>query len=109
VHDIRVENIVLRRVPFCWADDMAIRNPRPNWQPAPAGSAAIRVFDFHPFHLMLNTTSYATYEKLKRLRPLREWDREFVGTHRSEGEGPATFFAELVETMSPGGHLRDLL
>lgn len=109
-HDILVDDIVLRRVPYCWADDMTIRHPQPNWSSVPGnGAGTIRVFDFHPFHLMLNTVDYKLYEKLKGLRPLREWDRAFVASHRSQGGGPATFFSMLVETMSPGGFLRELL
>jgi hypothetical protein len=111
-HDWRVDDIVLRRVPFGWADDLAMRAPRPDWSlPAAPNGKGPRVFDFHPVHVALNTGDYAAYEKLKARRPLPQWTQDFVAPHRGEGPGVGTFLEALLTTLSgrPTFFLRDLL
>ena len=101
-YDIRVDDTCLRRMPFCWADDTTMRHPSPEWSFAYAAgdSERVRVFDFHPFHVALNTVDYSVYEDLKSQLPLPKWSRSFIAPHRADGEGPRTVFQQMTAAMA---------
>lgn len=109
--DVRVDDTQITRVPFVWADDLTMRDPSGSWnEPSELEGPGIKVFVFHPFHLMLNTIDYSHYERLKQLCPLPQWSREFIARHRHSGEGPRTFLENLLKVH--GGatiRLRDLI
>ena len=111
LHDLAVGATRIRRAPFFWANDLTMQHPSPTWDTRTMLSGdQLRIFDFHPFHVMLNTNDYQLYEALKIKRSLPEWDRDFIAAHRASGPGPATFLAELAEAVQGhGGFLRDLL
>ena len=59
------------RVPYCWEDDVfCIYRERGVAEPDVAATAqrsGLRVFDFHPIHLFLNTESMTRYEQTRSL------------------------------------------
>lgn len=88
------------RVPYCWEDDVfciyrerGVAEPDVNETTRRGG---LRVFDFHPIHLFLNTESMARYEKTRSLhqRP------DGLAAHRYEGVGARVWLAHLVDAMS---------
>lgn len=90
----------LTRVPYCWEDDVAcLYGPESSAWPMNRliGLKGIKVFDFHPVHIFLNTEHMDRYEKT------RAWHRDpqELRAHRYEGEGSRTHFLELLRMMSP--------
>jgi hypothetical protein len=90
----------LTRVPYSWEDDVAcLYGPESDAWPMSrlVGLAGIKVFDFHPIHVFLNTEHMDRYEKT------RAWHRstQELKAHRYEGEGSRTRFLELLRLMSP--------
>lgn len=88
----------LTRVPYFWEDDVACLYGSPD-----AGRmselvklAGIKVFDFHPIHVFLNTENMARYEQT---RGLHQSPRELL-VHRCKGDGTRTRFLELLGLMS---------
>ena len=53
----------------------------------------MKVFDFHPIHVFLNTESLNRYE---RARPFFQNPKELI-KHRYEGYGTRNRFIELLE------------
>jgi peptidoglycan/xylan/chitin deacetylase (PgdA/CDA1 family) len=100
-HELRIDQLVIRRAPFCWADDLTMRDPLGSWDFSKIlGIEGLRIFNFHPFHVVLNTVNYTTYEMLKTQRPIQRWSRDFVTPHRSADRGPRSFLDELIKGLS---------
>jgi hypothetical protein len=87
-------------VPYSWEDDVAcLYGPESGAWPMSRliGREGIKVFDFHPVHIFLNTEHMDRYEKT------RAWHRapQELRAHRYEGEGSRTRFLEFLRLMSP--------
>lgn len=96
------------RVPFWWEDDFEMYGDAPNWHvtPPPAGEhAGLRILNFHPIHVALNSCALHGYEALKRdARVLRDATADQVAAHRSDdGEGAGTAFARVVSWLATDG------
>lgn len=87
----------LCKIPYFWEDDLhtlydsfGISQTNPA-ELATAGG--LKVFDFHPIHVFLNTESIERYE---RTRPLHYKPKELI-KHRYEGYGTRNRLIELLE------------
>ena len=100
------------RGPYFWGDDSEMFEKDPIWRLADErlDVGGLRVFDFHPFHIAMNTTSYEHYERCKRLQPLQTWDEAFIEEHTQQGCGPRNLFVELAERLAGSGNqIRELV
>jgi hypothetical protein len=100
----RVSETCMTRLPFFWEDDIAAMDPNWDWRSGLPESVGLRIFDFHPVHIALNTADLANYEALKaalRSRSLHEADQREFRPFRHQGEGTLTFFRRLIETVPP--------
>ncbi len=61
----------LVRLPYVWEDDYELERRYPDWQADRLTSSApgLKVLDFHPVHIFLNSTSMSGYEQVKRGAP----------------------------------------
>jgi hypothetical protein len=60
----------LVRVPYIWEDDLEMGRASPVWSIAALNSAVgLKVLDFHPVHVYLNSARLTGYEALKREVP----------------------------------------
>lgn len=61
----------LTRLPFWWEDDYEMFHAQPDWNVAArvSDSRGLRILNFHPIHVVLNSPSMTRYEHLKRLAP----------------------------------------
>ncbi len=88
----------LTRVPFFWEDDIACLYGSDVAVPMNrmAGLEGIKVFDFHPIHIFLNTEDMDRYEKT------RAWHRspQVLQAHRYAGDGTRTRFLEYLRHTS---------
>jgi polysaccharide deactylase WbmS-like protein len=87
----------LTRVPYIWEDDyycVAEGSSQPEMRPTDLAQSAIglKVFDFHPIHVFLNTESLDRYE---RTRPLHNDPSELI-KHRFEGYGTRNRLIDLL-------------
>ncbi|MGH7318238.1 MAG: hypothetical protein ACRELA_01200 [Candidatus Rokuibacteriota bacterium] len=104
----------LLRIPCFWTDDYEMETTRPGWALAPllASTRGLKVFDFHPIHIYLNSSTLEGYQTVKRrvsrLPEARETDLlSFV----QAGAGTRAFFLEVVdhlEVRGPALHIRDI-
>lgn len=85
----------LTRVPYFWEDDVACLYGPADLQTMEnlARSGGIKIFDFHPIHVFLNTENLERYE---RTRPLHKKPKELI-KHRHDGYGTRNRFLELLE------------
>src|SRR5690606_37916543 len=90
----------IKRFPFLWEDDLHL---------AAGGTAAfrfsrltaggLRILNFHPIHIYLNTADFADYERVRALGPMHALTAAQIGPHRNSGRGIATLFADALANL----------
>lgn len=89
----------LLRIPYMWEDDLEMERPAPNWSPT-LKMPGLKVFDFHPIHVYLNSASMEPYQALKAACPnIRDASPELLRQFRVEGFGTRTCFEQLLATI----------
>jgi hypothetical protein len=90
----------MTRVPYSWEDDVHILYESIGVLPKgpldiamDTSGRGLKVFDFHPIHVFLNTESLERYE---RTRPLHQNPKELI-KHRYQGYGTRSRLIELLE------------
>ena len=72
----------LTRVPYCWEDHIAIVSNGFDLE-AVRSARGIKVFDFHPIHVALNTESLKRYEEAKPFQ--KDWNSIYSRMNRNHG------------------------
>jgi len=93
----------LVRVPFFWEDDVAMQRHQTRLEPQALLSHGdgLKVFNFHPIHVYLNSTDMAAYQALKKQCPrLSETTASQVDPFIQPGEGTGRFFNSLLADLS---------
>lgn len=97
------------RVPYCWEDDIfCIYRQQGVAEPdvtETANRIGLRIFDFHPIHVFLNTESINRYE---HTRCLHQQPDQLV-KHRYAGYGAYSQFLKLLDIMTVQESSRDHL
>jgi hypothetical protein len=88
----------MQRIPYAWEDDVHLSYEnlgKPQMNPANCliMEEGLKVFDFHPIHVFLNTESIERYE---RTRHLHQMPRELI-EYRFKGYGTRNRLFELME------------
>ena len=104
-HELKWGGSSLWRIPYFWEDDSEMHEDDPIWTLSDARLHVngLRVFDFHPIHIALNTERFARYDALKAVRPLPSWDDGFIAEHANAGDGPRRLFVELADALAGHG------
>ena len=90
----------LTRIPYFWEDDIEAARSQPNWNAASYLGPGLRVFDFHPIHVALNSSDMNAYERLKAEVPqLSRCSPEQLARHRHSGAGGGELFHSLVQQL----------
>lgn len=95
----------LLRVPYHWEDDIEMLRDEPKFalEPAIAGEG-LRVFDFHPIHVFLNSADMKPYEALKNaVKPLSEATINAMQPFVHPGAGSRTVFEALAKHVGANG------
>ena len=102
------------RVPHFWEDDFEMERTAPCWRLAPllAETAGLRVFDFHPIHIYLNSSTTDAYQQLKqKAANLAEVTEDQAAAVAQTGTGTQSLFVELTKHLSQTGEskrIRDI-
>lgn len=89
------------RIPYFWEDDISASNPNWNWDQNPAHHEGLRIFNFHPIHVALNTSRMDQYYALKTQlagRDLKSITINDIRTFENRGSGTRTFLEKLVSS-----------
>lgn len=94
----------LLRVPFYWEDDDEMEMEHPRWHLGDeCDGPGLRVFDFHPVHLWLNSGRPGHYAALRAAGPLGALTPEAAAAYVNPREGARTFFVELLARLGAAG------
>ena len=102
------------RVPHFWEDDFEMERTVPCWtlEPLLAGTRGLKVFDFHPIHIYLNSSTTDAYQQLKqKAANVSEVNEDQAAAVVQIGNGTQTLFVELAKHLSQAGdsvRIRDI-
>lgn len=82
----------LTKVPYFWEDDVACLYETNTPLDQLTQQKSLKVFDFHPIHVFLNTEKLARYEQTRTIHQRPEALRE----KRYTGEGARTLLTQLI-------------
>jgi peptidoglycan/xylan/chitin deacetylase (PgdA/CDA1 family) len=92
----------LLRIPYYWDDCYEMERISPDWHLAPhfVGNHGLKVFNFHPIHIFLNSPDMSGYSTLKQSGQ-RLSDISLAEAERfiHPGHGSRTIFLELVQHL----------
>lgn len=92
----------LVRIPFIWEDDYEFHTPDPIWNIAQLSAAGggLRVLNFHPVHVFLNSSSPHAYDALRaRSDNYLGLEPDEASKFRQSGLGAATMFHSVVTSL----------
>lgn len=94
----------LVRLPYVWEDDVELENGTLDAGFASIlGAPGLKVFDFHPAHVFLNSSSMNAYRRVAGTLPGAD-----LTPHVEQGRGVGPVFRELLETIDGRAcHARD--
>tara|TARA_B110000046_G_scaffold112510_1_gene119672 strand:+ start:3606 stop:4358 length:753 start_codon:yes stop_codon:yes gene_type:complete len=100
-HVINWNHMTLLRLPHFWADGSEKFYSDPIWSVDHKifKTRGIKVLDFHPVHIFLNTVSTKVYGQLLQNRALNDWDLEYVKPFINNKIGPKFLLDELMSLL----------
>jgi hypothetical protein len=106
-HILHFGDAKLLRIPFFGEDDLEMLSRNPAWRLSNPKyyCSGLKIFNFHPVHIVLNSPTMDLYNTLKSSRSLSQWTPEFVRSHRWSGEGTRSLFMDLVHCLKGSGKL----
>ena len=100
--EFRLGGCTLLRVPFFWEDDLEMEFVDPCWHLTSLlrVGKGLKVFNFHPVHIFLNSIDLNAYQSLKQqIHSLTEATETDMATYVQRGNGTRTLFEELIEKL----------
>lgn len=98
LHTSRNKYVV--RIPYFWEDDIEMISLNPNFSSRNPKYyfPGLKIFNFHPIHVCLNSRSLDNYNVCKAMnQDIRELTKEMAEPSIYSGQGTMTFFGELVQ------------
>ena len=97
------------RAPFLWEDDFEMNKPTPCWSVNKIilEINGLKIFDFHPVHICLNTPNMKVYSSLKgKINDKRSLLDTIIVNNQ---HGPRTAFEELIKSGVEFSLIKDLI
>jgi hypothetical protein len=105
------KNYDIIRVPYFWGDNLEMNAPSPNFNFADNRYHVdgIKIYSFHPIHIVLNSNDVNSYNNLKSKTDISKCSvSELDGYINKSGSGSGTFFKEIVEFLKPDQNIQAL-
>jgi hypothetical protein len=94
----------LWRIPYQWEDTFAMEAQAFPERPLEWAGGGLKIFSFHPIHVVLNATTMGNYQRLKQAVPcLSEAGAAALAPYQEKGTGMRQRFIELVEHLARDG------
>lgn len=104
------ENSYLVRLPYFWQDDVEALHPTPSYSLEDKFHhiPGLKIYDFHPIHIVLNTHTLINYKNLKSNTDIPMCKSSDITKFKNKLCGSGTFFEELIRHMSGGYTIEDV-
>ena len=96
----------LLRVPYVWEDDFEMESGDPCWELSPlfGRGEGLKVFNFHPIHIYLNSADIGPYHRLKRrVRCVTEATPEEAAAFVHVGMGTQVSWGQILKHLIEHG------
>ncbi len=95
----------LLRIPYFWEDDFEMDHPTPYWDLPGSQYSGLKIMNFHPIHVHLNSENMGAYETLKRQKiPIQQMEEDDLADYINHGhKGTAIMFNKVLEKLSSQG------
>ncbi|MBV7331999.1 hypothetical protein KFU94_27975 [Chloroflexi bacterium TSY] len=93
----------LLRIPFYWEDDFEMERQDTNWRLDSycISGSGMKVFNFHPIHIYLNSADMKPYQALKKECPqLQHATPDVVNKHIYHGIGTRSIFIDINQHLT---------
>ncbi|MDG6218715.1 MAG: hypothetical protein QCI00_04660 [Candidatus Thermoplasmatota archaeon] len=93
----------ITRIPFFWEDDSAFLSlhNKFNFQESKYHTTGLKIYNFHPIHIYLNSNGYAMYEKCKSEYPcITDVPIKTVASFINQKRGVKNIFNDLLNYMT---------
>ena len=98
-----VNNARLVRIPYFWEDDIEMMKANScfsikclrKWT-----NPGLKILNFHPIHIYLNSNGISNYEELKKNIPFNTMNSDDISPYLFNGIGTGSFFGNLVSFLS---------
>jgi hypothetical protein len=92
----------LIRIPYYWQDCYNMRYSETSWLLEDfLNKDGLKIFNFHPIHIYLNSSSNKSYDSLKKkFGTISKADIESIKPFLNSGNGTGTFFKQLIANIS---------
>jgi hypothetical protein len=100
---VRLHGHEITRLPIFWEDDLETEQSVPAWRLSQISLSqpGLKIFDFHPIHLVLNTSNLEAYSQIKKVAPqLKNLQEEQVQRHVQPGYGAKSLFTEILSRLA---------
>ena len=97
------EGRMMLRIPTYWQDELEMTRPQPIWEPNPLlnNGTGVKVFNFHPIHVYLNSMDSEPFSQMIKRNPqLTETKQTDMEEFIQDGTGTLTLFQELLEVKA---------
>jgi hypothetical protein len=106
-HEVQLYQKSLWRCPYFWEDSFELLKPQRNFSFSDAKYhvPGVKIFSFHPIHVLLNSNTVDTYERIKLETDVRKCSISDCKRYTNDVEkGAGTFFRELVQWIGDSQH-----
>jgi hypothetical protein len=97
------EGRMMLRIPTYWQDELEMTRPQPIWEPDSLlnNGTGIKVFNFHPIHVYLNSIDSQPFSQIiKRIPQLLEAKPTDLNEFIHQGTGTLTLLQKLLDTKA---------
>lgn len=104
-HFLAYNGTDLFRVPFFWEDDVEMCGEKPAWtlETPEYNTPGLKLFNFHPVHICLNSPNAVLYKNLLNSLGLQGITKEIGRKCANVQDGTLLLFMQLVQSMRYGG------
>lgn len=104
------EGLYLTRLPYFWSDYFNYLQPTPSssLEDEFHHTPGLKIYNFHPIHIALNTCDLANYRKLKSNVLLSQCTPSDIAKFRNNKTGCGDFFLELIKYISKGNMIKEI-
>jgi hypothetical protein len=97
-----IKNLSLIRFPYFWEDDEESNRSRPlfNINHSEYRQPGLKIFNFHPIHIVLNSRNMNKYELMKEKINYPKASLKELNSYIFNGKGVGTFFEGLLQFIS---------
>ena len=95
----------LLRIPYFWEDSYELNAPEPCWSfhAKRYHCRGLKIFNFHPIHIILNSKDDGAYSAIKNKGELQNLTLTDIEPYINKGTGTQTLFMDIVDHISKQG------